>query len=88
MFQGDAADGIVIDPSRGGMIMTKMRVLEAGLVGLMVSATGLCVFDDLKSAQASPSGYAPHGTVTIDGMTVPDIGSLPTSIPTPSTNLN
>ncbi|MDE3040698.1 MAG: c-type cytochrome [Nitrospirota bacterium] len=70
------------------MNMKKMRALVAGLVGLMVSATGLSIFDDLKPAQASPSGYAPHGTVTIDGMTVPDIGPLPTSIPTPSTNLN
>ena len=68
--------------------MTKKSLLVAGLVGLMVSASGLCVFDDLRSAQASPSGYAPHGTVTIDGVTVPDIGPLPTSIPTPSTNLN
>jgi cytochrome c peroxidase len=88
MFRREAVDGIVIDPSGRGMIMTKKTVLVASLVGLMVSATGPWVFDDLKSAQASPSGYAPHGTVTIDGMTVPDIGPLPTSIPTPSTNLN
>ncbi len=39
-------------------------------------------------AQASPSGHAPHGTVTIDGMTVPDIGPLPAVVPVPSTNLN
>jgi cytochrome c peroxidase len=88
MFRREAVDGIVIDPSGRGMIMTKKTVLVASLVGLMVSATGPWVFDDLKSAQASPSGYAPHGTVTIDGMTVPDIGPLPTSIPTPSANLN
>lgn len=25
--------------------------------------------------QASPSGHAPHGRVTIDGVTVPDMGS-------------
>ncbi|MFI5247424.1 MAG: cytochrome-c peroxidase [Nitrospirales bacterium] len=68
--------------------MTNKRMLVASLVGLMVSVSGLWVFDDLKPAQASPSGYASHGTVTIDGMTVPDIGPLPTSIPTPSTNLN
>lgn len=39
-------------------------------------------------AVASPSAHAPHGTVTVDGMTVPDIGPLPSSIPTPSANLN
>lgn len=37
---------------------------------------------------ASPSGHAPHGTVTIDGVTVPDIGPLPTAVPVPSSNLN
>ena len=68
--------------------MTNRRVLVAGLIGLAVSAAGLCGFGDLKSAQASPSGHAPHGTVTLDGMTVPDIGPLPTSVPTPPTNLN
>jgi cytochrome c peroxidase len=70
------------------MSMTKKRMLVASLVGLVVSATVLCLFDDLRLAQASPSGFAPHGTVTIDGVTVPDIGPLPTSIPTPSSNLN
>jgi cytochrome c peroxidase len=88
MFWRNTVNGILIDPSRGGMIMTKKRALVASLVGLMVSAVGLSAFAHLKSAQASPSGYAPHGTVTIDGMTVPDIGPLPTSIPIPSTNLN
>lgn len=38
--------------------------------------------------QASPSSRAPHGTVTIDGVTVPDIGPLPTTVPIPSSNLN
>lgn len=38
--------------------------------------------------QASPSGYAPHGTVTIDGVTVPDVGPLPTAAPIPASNLN
>ena len=40
------------------------------------------------SVQASPSGHAPHGTVTIDGVTVPDVGPLPTVVPIPSSNLN
>lgn len=68
--------------------MTKKRVLAVSLVGLVVSATVVCLFGDLTSAQASPSSFAPHGTVTVDGVTVPDIGPLPTSIPTPSSNLN
>lgn len=63
-------------------------ILLASLAWLMVSAGGLSVFGDLKPAQASPSGPAPHGTVTIDGVTVPDIGPLPTSVPVPSTNLS
>ncbi|MCS6290639.1 MAG: c-type cytochrome [Nitrospira sp.] len=41
-----------------------------------------------SSVQASPSGHAPHGTVTIDGVTVPDVGPLPTMVPIPSSNLN
>ena len=36
---------------------------------------------------ASPAGYAPHGTLTIDGITVPDIGPMPSQVPTPPTNL-
>ena len=40
------------------------------------------------SVQASSSGHAPHGTVTIDGVTVPDVGPLPTVVPIPSSNLN
>ena len=40
------------------------------------------------SVQASPSGHAPHGPVTIDGVTVPDVGPLPTVVPIPSSNLN
>lgn len=53
----------------------------AWLAGLATLVGGLAV-------QASPGSHAPHGTVTIDGITVPDIGPLPTSVPTPSTNLN
>jgi cytochrome c peroxidase len=38
--------------------------------------------------QASPSGHAPQGTVIIDGVTVPDVGPLPTVVPIPASNLN
>lgn len=37
---------------------------------------------------ASPSGHSPHGTVTIDEVTVPDIGPLPAVVPVPASNLN
>ncbi len=37
---------------------------------------------------ASPASHAPHGTVTIDDSTVPDIGPLPTVVPIPSSNVN
>lgn len=67
--------------------MKRKKALAAGLVGLMVAAAGLVVFDDLKSAQASPPAEGTPGTVTIDGMTVKDIGPLPTHVPTPPTNL-
>ena len=68
--------------------MTKMRRMIVGVAGLIVAAAGLFVSGALTLTQASPAGHAPHGTVTIDGVTVPDIGPLPTSIPTPSTNVN
>lgn len=36
-----------------------------------------------------PLAADPHGNmITVDGVTVPDIGPLPTAIPTPATNLN
>ncbi len=68
--------------------MTNTSRWFARLAGLMVVATGLGVFDALPAVQASSSGSAPHGTVTIEGITVPNIGPLPTSIPTPPTNLS
>jgi cytochrome c peroxidase len=49
---------------------------------------GLWVFTGPSGVSASPSWHAPHGTITIDGVNVPDIGPLSTSIPVPSTNLN
>ncbi|HET6678873.1 MAG TPA: hypothetical protein VFH05_11420, partial [Nitrospira sp.] len=32
--------------------------------------------------------HAPHGMVTVDGVTVPEIGPMPTQVPTPPTNLS
>ncbi len=58
-----------------------IRAIE---VLLLVSA----VAGEAAFVHALPSDHAPHGTVTIDGVTVPDIGPLPTTIPTAGTNLN
>ncbi len=46
------------------------------------------VAGSLPHASAAPAGYAPHGTVTVDGVTVPDIGPMPTQVPIPPTNLS
>ena len=51
---------------------------------LLVSAVG----SEEAFVQASPAGHAPHGAVTIDGVTVPDVGPLPTVVPMPASNLN
>ena len=42
----------------------------------------------LTSALGGTSEDAPHGAVTIDGLTVPDIGPMSTQAPIPSTNLS
>ncbi len=56
---------------------------------LSIALLAVCVcVAGIAPVRASPSGHAPHGTVTIDGVTVPDIGPLPTAIPTPATNIN
>jgi len=61
------------------MMRTVLGLGVGALAGLAVS---------LSVAMSAPSGYAPHGTVTIDGLTVPDIGPMPTQVPTPPTNLS
>ena len=60
------------------MMMARFRLL----VGLIIVATTLIVIPMLRG------GDAPHQTVTIGGMTVQDIGPLPTSGPKGSTNPN
>lgn len=64
------------------------RQMLLSLMGFLAVLSATMLAPLVHPAQASPSGHAPHGTVTIDGITVADIGPLPTSIPTPSTNLN
>jgi cytochrome c peroxidase len=70
------------------MIMATLRLLGMILIGLVPVVMALTAHSMSSVAEALPSGDASHGTVTIDGMTVPDIGPLPTSRPTGSTNLN
>ncbi len=70
-----------------GKMMATRITLPVGLAGVSL-AVGLWLGASISSVDASPSGYAPHGTVTIDEITVADIGPLPTSVPIPSTNLN
>lgn len=68
--------------------MMRNRLRGTGPVGLLGVFAAAALSLSPSSILASPSGHAPHGTVTIDGVTVPDIGPLPTSTPAPSTNLN
>ena len=48
----------------------------------------VCLAWALPTAFAAPSGDAPHGTVTVDGVTVPEIGPMPAQAPIPPTNLS
>ena len=68
--------------------MFTFQHVRIGLGALIVGIVALAALTLPRVISASPAGHAPHGTVTVDGITVPDIGPLPTSIPTPSTNLN
>lgn len=57
-------------------------VMIGGLVAGLLAVQGIPV---TRSAAQSP---ASAGTVVVEGITVPDIGPLPTSVPIPATNLN
>jgi hypothetical protein len=54
----------------------RIRLTSTGCVGLFGLIGATILFVVLPSSHASPSGYAPHETVNIDGVTVPDIGPL------------
>src|SRR5262245_23850206 len=58
------------------------------LFNLILVATALIALPLSLALEALPPGDARHKTVTIDGMTVPDIGPLPTSGPKGSTDPN
>ena len=62
------------------------RIVE-GMRGLGFFAVAWLA-GSLSPAMSAPSGYAPHGTVTVEGMTVPDIGPMPAQAPNPPTNLS
>jgi cytochrome c peroxidase len=55
---------------------------------VVIGAANPILFTGDRPAQASPALEGMPGTVTIDGITVLDIGPLPTAVPMPSTNLN
>jgi cytochrome c peroxidase len=59
-----------------------LRLIGVGTIVIV------CLAGGLSPARSAPSAYAPHGTVTVDGVTVPDIGPMPTQVPTPPTNLS
>ena len=63
-------------------IGTKRKV-GAGVCGMM----GLFMIASI--GVGSELGFNPSlGMITVDGHMVPDIGPLPTAVPTPSSNLN
>jgi len=51
-------------------------------------AAGLVASLGFVSTQLEAQSPAPAGTDVVDGVTVPDIGPLPTVVPIPATNLN
>ncbi len=71
----------------GGMVMVRKGIL-AITAWVMIGAASPVFFTGERPVQASPAAEGMPGTVTIDGITVPDIGPLPTAVPMPSTNLN
>jgi len=67
--------------------MVRYRHAIVGYLALG-ALTGLGMFSTSVQAQSPASAVAPSGTISVDGITVPDIGPLPTVVPIPSTNLN
>lgn len=63
------------------MVTQRFLMIGCLTVGVMVSSA---FFSTQLQAQSSLAA----GSVTVDGITVPDIGPLPTVVPVPATNLN
>ena len=64
---------------RRNRLMDKRRTVVIGLLGMLIVAVG--ALDQRPALSASD-------LVIVDGVAVPDIGPLPTSVPIPPTNLN
>jgi cytochrome c peroxidase len=69
--------------------MTSGRRIWVGLfacvLAVLAPAARAPMAEDKSSMDSLPASY---GTVTVDGITVPDIGPLPAYVPVPPTNLN
>ena len=59
-----------------------------GYVMIGCLAASVMISGTLLSTQLQAQSSFSVGTVTVDGITVPDIGPLPTAVPIPATNLN
>jgi cytochrome c peroxidase len=72
-----------MNPTEGGHVMVTQRFLMVCCLaaGMMLSLVPL-------STQLQAQSSLSVGTVTVDGITVPDIGPLPTVVPIPPGNLN
>lgn len=65
--------------------MSRQRYAYVMIGGL---AAGLVASLGFMSTQLEAQSPASAGTVVVDGVTVPDLGPLPTVVPVPATNLN
>jgi cytochrome c peroxidase len=67
-----------------------MRYRQGPVLGLVaiVGMVSLTLLVAELSAQDPAGGNSSPGTVSLEGMMVPDIGPLPTVVPIPATNLN
>jgi cytochrome c peroxidase len=64
------------------------KIVRHGYLMIGCIAAGLLVGLEGWWTQLQAQSSAPVGTVIVEGMTVPDIGPLPTVVPIPATNLN
>jgi cytochrome c peroxidase len=75
-----------IHSSERRVLMRRWRVLIAGT--LLSVAAGIVLSGGDTVMRAAFAEEATTGTVTIDGITVPDIGPLPAYVPIPAANVN
>ncbi|MDH5564927.1 MAG: hypothetical protein OEY91_15065 [Nitrospirota bacterium] len=66
-----------------------MNAQKNFLVVLGILIGGICVYGESSIAQQeSDPSMLSKGIIEVEGMRVPDIGPLPTTVPIPATNLN